>query len=81
VKLGEPIAGWQLHDGDYAEPVKRGGGWVEVQDNGDLQVCVELGQADCERYPALESLQETTIPAAVLRELLKRFDAAREEAE
>lgn len=68
------IDGWQLHDGDYAEPVARGGGYVEIQDNGDLKVAVELDSDEaemlgCGRLPA------TTIPAAVWRELVKRFDA------
>jgi hypothetical protein len=66
------IAGWKVLP-DYAEPATAGGGWCEVQDNGDFEVAYEVDQSA--RDMGLDHFLLTYVPAEVIRALLASYDA------
>jgi hypothetical protein len=70
------IAGWHLPlTGDYAEPATAGGGYIEVQDDGTVEVAYESNSA--EREMGLPTFLLTRVPVEVLRALVEAWDAKR----
>lgn len=66
------IAGWKLLP-DYAEPTTAGGGYCEVQDNGDFEIAYESDQSA--RDMGLDHFLLTSVPVEVIRALLASYDA------
>lgn len=67
------VAGWKLLP-DYAEPATAGGGYVEVQPNGDFEIAYEADQSA--RDMGLGPFLLTFVPVEVIRALLASYDAA-----
>lgn len=66
------IDGWKVL-ADYAEPATAGGGYVEVQDDGEFEVAYEVDQSL--RDMGADTFGLTRIPVAVVRALLASYDA------
>lgn len=66
------VAGWKLLP-DYAEPATAGGGYCEVQDNGDFEIAYEADASM--REMGVDSFLLTFVPAEVIRALLASYDA------
>lgn len=66
------VCGWKVL-ADYAEPVTAGGGYVEVQTDGEVTVAYEVDQSA--RDMGLDPYLLTRIPVDVMRTLLDQYDA------
>lgn len=66
------VDGWKVL-ADYAEPATAGGGYVEVQDDGEFTVAFENDQSL--RDMGADSFGLTRVPVAVVRALLASYDA------
>jgi hypothetical protein len=66
------VAGWKLLP-DYAEPATAGGGYCEVQPNGDFEVAYEVDGSL--REMGVNAFLLTHVPAEVIRALLTQYDA------
>jgi len=69
------IAGWVVR-GDYAHPVAKGGGCVELGDDGVLEVSYETNWREQEL--GLDDYLVTRVPVEVLRAVIRAYDAKRE---
>lgn len=66
------VAGWKLLP-DYAEPATAGGGYVEIQDNGEFTVAFDNDQSLVDM--GADNFSISRIPAEVIRALLASYDA------
>ena len=74
-RVGCPIiADWKLFGLDYAEPVSPGGGYVELSDDATFSVAYETSEEE-QAGGCVDAFLVTSVPVAVIRELLARFDA------
>lgn len=67
------VAGWKLLP-DYAEPAGAGGGYVEVQDDGEFTVAFDNDQSLVDM--GADNFSISRIPVEVIRALLASYDAA-----
>ena len=68
------IAGWKVLP-DYAEPATAGGGYVEVQENGDFEIAYEADSSA--REMGIGQFLLTFVPVEVIRALLASHDATK----
>lgn len=66
------VAGWKLLP-DYAEPATAGGGYCEVQSNGDFEIAYEADGSL--REMGVDHFLLTFVPVEVIRALLASYDA------